>query len=232
MGCACNRPEFPEQAIDRYWETLKLRKKSYHDILEIIRTKKQSETENIKPNKFLILIQDLIAGEDYQEETQHIFEEGLKLAREQQNEGLLFLSILLLGTGTKEELVQSFLSLAMTQGGFKKYIQILPKENKNLIQRLPLEQLMKFYVNFISLFCVPFLSHLFEGSEKEWKNILLKKFSDLRQENIVINEMIFKNFESQSNINIEEFLLNLAQFSDKTIRMALSTTPEQNKASQ
>lgn len=226
MGCGCQRPELPEELIDRYWETLKLRKKPYHDILEVIRTKKQSETENIKPNKFLILIKDLIVGEEYQEETQHIFEEGLKLAREQKNEGLLFLSILLLGTGTKEELIQTFLSLAMTQGGLKDYIKIIPKENKNLIQRPPLEQLMKFYVNFISLFCVPFLSNLFEGSQEEWKNILTKKFSNLRQENIVINEMIFKNFESQSKISIEEFLINLEQFSDKNIRMALSTAPE------
>lgn len=232
MGCGCQRVEFPEQVIDRYWETLKLRKKPYIDILEVIRTKKQSETENIKPNKFLILIKDLIVGEEYQEETQHIFEEGLKFAREQKNEGLLFLSILLLGTGTKEQLIQTFLSLAMTQGGLREYIKIMPKDNKNLIQRQPLEQFMKFYVNFISLFCVPFLSHLFEGSQKELKDIIMKKFSSERQEKIVINKMIFKKFESQSKISIEEFLINLEQFTDKNIRIALSSEPDSEEASE
>ena len=46
-----------------------------------------------------MLIQDLIEGNDFKEQTEKIFKDALNVARkEYKNEGLLYLSLLLLGT--------------------------------------------------------------------------------------------------------------------------------------
>ena len=64
----------------------------------MIRSKKQTANVEIKENKFIMLIQDLIVGNDFVEQTEKVFKDALNVARkEYKNEGLLFLSLLLLG---------------------------------------------------------------------------------------------------------------------------------------
>ena len=83
----------------------------------MIRYKKQSANEQIKENKFIMLIQGLIEGNDFKEQTEKIFKDALNVARkEYKNEGLLYLSLLLLGTGNADDFIKGFISLSMTQG--------------------------------------------------------------------------------------------------------------------
>ena len=101
MGCNCSRSLSSEFLINIFWESLKLRTKSYKDIVDLIRTKK-SNTLPIKPNKWLILLQNLIINTDYAEQITNVFNEALTVARDEyKNEGLLFLSLVLLGQGTE-----------------------------------------------------------------------------------------------------------------------------------
>ena len=62
-----------------------------------------------------MLIQDLIEGNDFKEQTEKIFKDALNVARkEYKNEGLLYLSLLLLGTGNADDFIKGFISLSMT----------------------------------------------------------------------------------------------------------------------
>ena len=47
----------------------------------MIRSKKQSANEQIKENKFIMLIQDLIEGNDFKEQTEKIFKDALRYGK-------------------------------------------------------------------------------------------------------------------------------------------------------
>ena len=115
MGCQCGREDLSESILNHFWNELNLRSKSHQDIIDMIRSKKQSANEQIKENKFIMLIQDLIEGNDFKEQTEKIFKDALNVARkENKNEGLLYLSLLLLGTGNADDFIKGFISLSMT----------------------------------------------------------------------------------------------------------------------
>ena len=120
MGCQCARDDSTETLLNNFWNGLKLRNKPYKDIVDMIRSKKPASNVTITNTKFLILIQDLIVGQDYIEQTNKVFEDALLVSKkEYKNEGLLFLSLLLLGAGSTDDFIKCFLRLAMTQGGIK-----------------------------------------------------------------------------------------------------------------
>ena len=150
MGCQCGREDLSESILNHFWNELNLRSKSHQDIIDMIRSKKQSANEQIKENKFIMLIQDLIEGNDFKEQTEKIFKDALNVARkEYKNEGLLYLSLLLLGTGNADDFIKGFISLSMTQGGLKYYIE--NKENKSFIVRKEIENFIEYYVLHFSM---------------------------------------------------------------------------------
>ena len=96
MGCQCDRSDLSDKVMNAFWENLKIRNKKIQEIVDMIRTKKQSARDKIKPNKLLMLIEDLIQGENFIEQTQQMFSNALEYSRsEYKKEGLLFLSLLL-----------------------------------------------------------------------------------------------------------------------------------------
>ena len=164
MGCQCGREDLSESIFNHFWNELNLRSKSHQDIIDMIRSKKQSANEQIKENKFIMLIQDLIEGNDFKEQTEKIFKDALNVARkEYKNEGLLYLSLLLLGTGNADDFIKGFISLSMTKGGLKYYIE--NKENKSFIVRKEIENFIEYYVNMVTLLGVKHLSTLTDNKE-------------------------------------------------------------------
>lgn len=206
MGCNCSRALSSEFLINIFWESLKLRNKPYQDIVDLIRTKK-TNTQPIKPNKWLILLQDLIINPDYTEQTTNVFNEALTIARDEyKNEGLLFLSLVLLGQGTETEFVKHFLNTAMTQGGLKDSISILPDKNLTVIKKESLKTFIKYYINLITFLGVKHISCLSDNKQL-FEDKLNANFSKENQHKI-LEQCIFNGIngdEDEDNIDIATF---------------------------
>ena len=151
MGCQCGHEYPSEHFLNKFWESLSIRSKPIPDIIDLIRSKKTG-TKAITPNKYSLLIQDALQGQEYIEQTQNIFDDALTEARTTyNNEGLLFLSLLFLGTGNENDFIQGFLSLAMVQGNLKKSIEMLPETNEIKIKSDVLKDYIKYYINLIKI---------------------------------------------------------------------------------
>ena len=206
MGCNCSRSLSSEFLINIFWESLKLRTKSYKDIVDLIRTKK-SNTQPIKPNKWLILLQNLIINTDYAEQITNVFNEALTVARDEyKNEGLLFLSLVLLGQGTETEFVKHFINTAMTQGGLKDSVSILPDKNITVIKKESLKTFIKYYINLITLLGVKHVSSLSDNKQL-FEEKLNANFSKENQKKI-LEQCIFNGINGDDDrdcIDIAEF---------------------------
>lgn len=204
MGCQCARSDLSDKVMNAFWENLKIRNKKIQEIVDMIRTKKQSARDKIKPNKLLMLIEDLIQGENFIEQTQQMFSNALEYSRsEYKNEGLFFLSLLLLGTGTADDFVKSFLSVAMTQGGLKYYIEISPEENKNNIEKKELENFINYYINLVTLFGVKDLATLTDNKDLFEEN--MNKAYSKEAQSSYIKENVMKGYENEAKVDIETF---------------------------
>ena len=202
MGCQCGREDLSESILNHFWNELNLRSKSHQDIIDMIRSKKQSANEQIKENKFIMLIQDLIEGNDFKEQTEKIFKDALNVARkENKNEGLLYLSLLLLGTGNADDFIKGFISLSMTQGGLKYYIE--NKENKSFIVRKKIENFIEFFVNMVTLLGVKHLSTLTDN--KELFEETLNKAFDVEHQKQYIKEVILKDVSDDKKVDMIAF---------------------------
>lgn len=202
MGCQCGREDLSESILNHFWNELNLRSKSHQDIIDMIRSKKQSANEQIKENKFIMLIQDLIEGNDFKEQTEKIFKDALNVARkENKNEGLLYLSLLLLGTGNADDFIKGFISLSMTQGGLKYYIE--NKENKSFIVRKEIENFIEYYVNMVTLLGVKHLSTLTDN--KELFEETLNKAFDVEHQKQYIKEVILKDVSDDKKVDMIAF---------------------------
>ena len=202
MGCQCGREDLSESILNHFWNELNLRSKSHQDIIDMIRSKKQSANEQIKENKFIMLIQDLIEGNDFKEQTEKIFKDALNVARkEYKNEGLLYLSLLLLGTGNADDFIKGFISLSMTQGGLKYYIE--NKENKSFIIRKEIENFIEYYVNMVTLLGVKHLSTLTDN--KELFEETLNKAFDVEHQKQYIKEVILKDVSDDKKVDMIAF---------------------------
>lgn len=73
MGCQCAREDLSESVLNHFWNDLTIRTKSHQDIINMIRSKKQTANVEIKENKFIMLIQDLIVGNDFVEQTEKTY---------------------------------------------------------------------------------------------------------------------------------------------------------------
>ena len=51
MRCQCDRSDLSDKVMNAFWENLKIRNKKIQDIVDMIRKKKQSARDKIKPNK-------------------------------------------------------------------------------------------------------------------------------------------------------------------------------------
>lgn len=206
MGCQCGHEYPSEHFLNKFWESLSIRNKSIPDIIDLIRSKKTG-TKAITPNKYSLLIQDALQGQEYIEQTQNIFDNALIEARTNyNNEGLLFLSLLFLGTGNENDFIQGFLSLAMVQGNLKKSIEMLPETNEIKIKSDILKDYIKYYINLISLLGVKHLSTLSENKSL-FENILNKAFSKEHQDRL-INENFFQKLKDDETIEINQFFKN------------------------
>ena len=87
---------------------------------------------------------------------------GCQCAREDLS-GLLYLSLLLLGVGNVDDFIKAFISLAMTQGGMKYYIE--NNEGKSFILRKEIESFIEYYINMVTLLGVKHLSTLTDNKE-------------------------------------------------------------------
>ena len=202
MGCQCGREDLSESILNHFWNELNLRSKSHQDIIDVIRSKKQSANEQIKENKFIMLIQDLIEGNDFKEQTEKIFKDALNVARkENKNEGLLYLSLLLLGKGNADDFIKEFISLPMTQGGLKYYIE--NKENKSFIVRKKIENFIEFFVNMVTLLGVKHLSTLTDN--KELFEETLNKAFDVEHQKQYIKEVILKDVSDDKKVDMIAF---------------------------
>ena len=202
MGCQCGREDLSESILNHFWNELNLRSKSHQDIIDMIRSKKQSANEQIKENKFIMLTQDLIEGNDFKEQTEKIFKDALNVARkENKNEGLLYLSLLLLGTGNADDFIKGFISLSMTQGGLKYYIE--NKENKSFIVRKEIENFIEYYVNMVTLLGVKHFSTLTDN--KELFEETLNKAFDVEHQKQYIKEVILKDVSDDKKVDMIAF---------------------------
>lgn len=207
MGCQCARDDSTETLLNNFWNGLKLRNKPYKDIVDMIRSKKPASNVTITNTKFLILIQDLIVGQDYIEQTNKVFEDALLVSKkEYKNEGLLFLSLLLLGAGSTDDFIKCFISLAMTQGGLKYYIEEDSDENKNSIVMKELESFLRFYVNMVTLLGVKHLSSLSENKEL-YEDTLTQAFDPQNQKRY-IKEHYLKDYIGEKKVDITKFFKN------------------------
>lgn len=203
MGCQCGHDYPSEHFLNKFWESLSIRKKPIQDIVDLIRSKKAG-TKTITPNKYSLLIQDAIQGEEYIEQTQNIFDEALNEARTTfNNEGLLFLSLLFLGVGNENDFIKGFLSIAMVQGNLKNSIEMLSETNEARIKTEELKGCIKYYINLISLLGVKHLSNLSEN-KLLFETTLNKAYSTEHQDKL-INEHFFKNVNDDETIEINGF---------------------------
>lgn len=223
MGCQCGHEYPSEHFLNQFWESLSIRSKPIPDIIDLIRSKKTG-TKPITPNKYSLLIQDALQGQEYIEQTQNIFDNALIEARTTyNNEGLLFLSLLFLGTGNENDFIQGFLSLAMVQGNLKKSIEMLPEINEIKIKSDVLKDYIKYYINLISLLGVKHLSTLSENKNL-FENNLNKAFSKEHQDRL-INENFFQKLKDDETIEINQFFKNHFDLlkNDVLLREKLST---------
>ena len=204
MGCGCNRELSIESILNLFWNGLIIRQKQFDDIVDMIRTKK-SGTGEITKKKWELFIDGLLTNPDYKEISHHLFDTALNEARKRKNEGLLFLSILFLGKGNDSDLIKAFLSIAMTQGGFKDSITINMNNSNNLIKKKDLNDIISFYVEMISLMSIDSLSSISDNKEL-FKHDLEKKFNIDNQEKFIENK-IFENYALVDQIDIENFIL-------------------------
>ena len=206
MGCQCGHDYPSEHFLNKFWGSLAIRSKPISDIIDLIRSKKTG-TKAITPNKYSLLIQDVIQGQEYIEQTQNIFDEALTEAKTTyNNEGLLFLSLLVLGTGNENEFIQGFLSIAMVQGNLKKSIEMSPETNEVKIKANALKDYIQYYINLISLLGVKHLSTLSENKIL-FENTLNKAFSKEHQDKL-INENFFQTINNDEGIEIHQFFKN------------------------
>ena len=149
-----------------------------------------------------MLIQDLIERNDFKEQTEKIFKDALNVTRkENKNEGLLYLSLLLLGTGNADDFIKGFISLSMTQGGLKYYIE--NKENKSFIVRKEIENFIEYYVNMVTLLGVKHLSTLTDN--KELFEETLNKAFDVEHQKQYIKEVILKDVSDDKKVDMIAF---------------------------
>lgn len=222
MGCHCARDDSVETLLNNFWNGLKLRNRTYKDIIDMIRSKKSAANVAITDNKLLIMIQDLIVGQDFVEQTNQIFNDALFVSRkEYKNEGLLFLSLLLLGAGPTDEFIKCFISLAMTQGGLKYYIEEDSDESKNSIVMKELESFLRYYVNMVTLLGVKHLSSLSENKDL-YEDTLNQAFAPQNQKRY-IKEHYLKDYIGEKKVDITKFFMkNFDQLKlDSIIRQQL-----------
>ncbi len=170
----------------------------------MIRTKKNG-TGDITQKKYDLFIEALLVHPDYKEISYKLFIKFLNEARKRKNEGLLFLSILFLGKGNDSELTKAFLSIAMTQGGYKDSITINMNNSNNLIKKKDLNDIISFYIDMISLMSVDSLSSISDNKEL-FKQEFEKKFCIDNQEKFIENK-IFENYVLVDQIDIESFII-------------------------
>ncbi len=204
MGCGCNRELSMESILNLFWNGLIVRQKGFDDIVDMIRTKKKG-TGEITKKKWELFIDGLLTNPDNKEISYQLFNTALNEARKRKNEGLLFLSILFLGKGNDSELTKAFLSIAMTQGGYKDSITINMNNSNNLIKKKDLNDIISFYIDMISLMSVDSLSSISDNKEL-FKQEFEKKFCIDNQEKFIENK-IFENYALVDQIDIENFIL-------------------------
>ena len=203
MGCGCNRELSMESILNLFWNGLIIRQKQFDDIVDMIRTKKRG-TGEITKKKWELFIDGLLTNPDNKEISYQIFNTALNEARKRKNEGLFFLSILFLGKGNDSELTKAFLSIAMTQGGFKDSITINMNNSNNLIKKKELYKFIEFYIEMISFMCIDDLS-IISDNRLQFKKVLNKQFCQKNRESFIENK-IFENYISDEDIDIENFI--------------------------
>ena len=204
MGCGCNRELSMESILQLFWNGLIIRQKEFDDIVDMIRTKKKG-TGEIAKKKWELFIDGLLTNPDYKDISHQLFNTALNEAKRRKNEGLLFLSILFLGKGNDSELTKAFLSIAMTQGGFKDSITINMNNSNNLIKKKDLNDIISFYVEMISSMSVDSLSSISDNKEL-FKKEFEKNFDIDNQEKFIQNK-IFENYTLADQIDIESFII-------------------------
>ena len=125
---------------------------------------------------------------------------GCQCAREDLS-GLLYLSLLLLGVGNVDDFIKAFISLAMTQGGMKYYIE--NNEGKSFILRKEIESFIEYYVNMVTLLGVKHLSTLTDN--KELFEETLNKAFDAEHQKQYINEVILKDVRDEKKVDMIMF---------------------------
>lgn len=91
--------------------------------------------------------------------------------------------MLLLGAGNVDQFIKGFISLAMTQGGLKYYIE--NKGDCNYIVKKELECFIEYYINMITLFAVKHLANLTDNKEI-FEETLNKAFDANNRKNILM----------------------------------------------
>lgn len=97
----------------------------------------------------------------------------------------MYVSLLLLGVGNVDDFIKAFISLAMTKGGMKYYIE--NNEGKSFIVRKEIESFIEYYVNMVTLLGVKHLSTLTDN--KELFEETLNKAFDAEHQKQYINEV-------------------------------------------
>lgn len=205
MGCSCVNSPSPDSSVNDFWSTLPLREKPYKDLDELIRIKKQGN-QPITQKKFSLLLESLMKGQNSAYELAiELFIKALDEAKKLQNEGLLFLAIIILGKGIKDEFISVFIELAMTVGGLKTSIIIEGKEKRKHIKSLKLKEFLVYYTRLITQMGIPILYSLYDNKrlfEAYWEKITDSKIDEF------VNEVFMSTYDKEKVewVDFEKFL--------------------------
>ena len=213
MGCGCVGNN-NEDLIRNFYSGFIIRTKEINDVYEFTKIKK-SNTTKINKKKWEIFVDNLLVNPKFIEQSKKYFNFCLEESRKNydKNEGYFFISILFFCNSKIEDFIKNFILCCKNQAGFKE--EIFNENEKNFIKNEKLKNILFFYLNLITNFCVDFVKEIDENPElfsEEFNNV----FNADAIEKFFI-ENVFENYLNVENVEIEKFFnekLNLLKNDD------------------
>lgn len=202
MGaCACGFKASSELIFKEFWDKILLRSKPANDWTDMIKLKMDTKgPKRISDKKWITVIDALLTTPENKEASTSMWRNAMVTADISGGEYLIFLSCLFLVKKNSYEVKKNFEDLAKTVCNMKELFKNV--NNSLMFKKNKLMEVVKFYVNLISLFSVKELSYL-SSNKKEFEDYHEDKFR-IQLQSYWIEEEIFGSSTNEW-IDLDDF---------------------------
>lgn len=230
MGaCApCSHRSKYENIYNDFWSSLKIRSIPQSDWSVIVKSSIDTKnTKKINDATWEKIMKKNLVKEEDTEQSSRLFRKAMALSVEKGGQFLILLSVLFLCAKNSLNTKKEFEDMASFTFHMKD--QFNKTEKELLMKKAKLLDIVSFYVNLISLFCVEELSEGMDANPKSQFESHLKSHYSEEVQKKFLNEEIFKEFKDEW-VNLDQFFQNQYPIlaDDKLVREKLSEWYQKN----